>query len=152
MTDWCRVCRKTNPSSHDDVIKWKHFSRYWSFVWRIHRSPVNSPHKGQWRGVVFSLICAWINGWVNNREAGDLRRQRAHCDVNVMDSVNLYNKAGYDDISWCLYIPSSWFSLDQQQSQTPQIQQTVVEKVEINWLFNFVSPKLAFVSMDNWIA
>ena len=31
-----------------------------------------------------SLICAWINGWVNNREAGDLRRQRAHYDVIVM--------------------------------------------------------------------
>ena len=34
---------------HDDVIKWKHFPRYWPFVRRIHRSPVNSPHKGQWR-------------------------------------------------------------------------------------------------------
>ena len=36
---------------HDDVIKWKHFPRYWPFVWGIHRWPVNSPHKGQWRGV-----------------------------------------------------------------------------------------------------
>ena len=33
--------------------------------------------------LVFSLICAWINGWVNTREAGDLRRHRAHCDVIV---------------------------------------------------------------------
>ena len=70
---------------HDDVIKWKHFPRYWPFVRGIHRSPVNSPHKGQWRGaLMFSLICAWINAWVNNREAGDLRRYRAHCDVTVM--------------------------------------------------------------------
>ena len=30
------------------------------------------------------FICAWINGWVNNREAGDLGRHRAHCDVIVM--------------------------------------------------------------------
>ena len=53
-------------SEHDDVIKWKHFPRYWTFVWGIHRSPVNSPHKGQWRGaLIFSLICVWINGWVN---------------------------------------------------------------------------------------
>ena len=37
--------------NHDDVIKWKHFRRYWPFVWAIHRSPVNSPHKGQWRRV-----------------------------------------------------------------------------------------------------
>ena len=57
---------------HDDVIKWKHFPRYWPFVRGIYRSPVNSAHKGQWRGaLMFSLICIWINGWVNNREAGD---------------------------------------------------------------------------------
>ena len=70
---------------HDDVMKWKHFPRYWPFVRRIHRSTVNSPHKGQWRGaLVFSLICVWINGWVNNREAGDRRRHQAHYDVIVM--------------------------------------------------------------------
>ena len=67
---------------HDHVIKWKHFPRYWPFVRGIHRSTVNSPHKGQWRGaLVFSLICAWINAWVNNREAGDLRRSLwRHCN------------------------------------------------------------------------
>ena len=47
--------------------------------------PVNSPHKGQWRGaLMFSLICAWINDWVNNGEAGDLKRPRGHYDVSVM--------------------------------------------------------------------
>ena len=71
--------------NHDDVIEWKHFPRYWPFVRGIHRSPVNSPHTGQWCGaLMFSLICVWINGWVNNHEAGDLRRYRAHCDVTVM--------------------------------------------------------------------
>ena len=71
--------------NHDDVIKWKHFPRYWPFVRGIHRSPVNCPHKGQWRGaLMFPLIWAWINGWVNNREAGDLRRYRTHYDVIVM--------------------------------------------------------------------
>ena len=70
---------------HDDVIKWKHFPRYWPFVRGIHRSPVNSPHKSQWRGaLMFSLIWVWINGWINTREAGDLRRYRVHCDVAVM--------------------------------------------------------------------
>ena len=34
--------------------------------------------------VMFSLICVWINGLVSNREAGDLRRYRAHYDVIVM--------------------------------------------------------------------
>ena len=77
---------------HDDVIKWKHFPRYWPFVRGIHRSPMNSAHKGQWRGaLVFSLICAWINGWVNNSEAGDLRRHSAQYDGTVMyyDTINL---------------------------------------------------------------
>ena len=70
---------------HDDVIKWKHFPRYWPFVRGIHRSPVNSPHKGQWRGaLMFSLICAWIKGSVNNGEVGDLNRHRTHYDVIVM--------------------------------------------------------------------
>ena len=56
------------------------------FVRGIHRSPVNSPHKGQWRGaLMFSLMCARINDWVNTGEAGDLRRHRAHCDVTVMN-------------------------------------------------------------------
>ena len=72
----------------DDVIKWKHFSRYWPFVRGIHWSPVNSPHKGQWRGaLMFPLIYAWINGWINNREAGDLRHHRTHYDITAMCST-----------------------------------------------------------------
>ena len=72
---------------HDDVIKLEHFPRYWPFVRGIHRSPVNSPHKGLWCGVLMlSLICAWINRWVNNRDAGDWRRHHAHYDVIVMGS------------------------------------------------------------------
>ena len=51
----------------------------------IHRSPVNFPHTDQWRGVLmFSLIFAWTNGWVNNQDAGDLERHRAHYDVTGM--------------------------------------------------------------------
>ena len=70
---------------HDDVVKWKHFPRYWPFVRWIHRSPVNSPHKGQWGGaLMFTSITAWINGSGNNREAGDLRRHHAHYDVTAM--------------------------------------------------------------------
>ena len=85
-----RICVQAvslwNLRYHDDVIKWKHFPRYWPFVRGIHRSPVNPPHKGQWRGaLMFSLICTWMNGWVHNREAGDLRCHRTHCDVTVMN-------------------------------------------------------------------
>ena len=78
------ICIDLYLSGNDDVIKWKHFPRYWPFVRGIHRSPVNSPHKGQWGGaLMFSLICARMNDWVN-REAGDLRRYRTHYDVIVM--------------------------------------------------------------------
>ena len=49
--------------------------------------PGEFPHKGQWRGaLMYSLISAGINDWVNNGEAGDLRRNRAHYDVIVMSA------------------------------------------------------------------
>ena len=53
-----RMVPHTFPKfTHDDVIKCNNFPRYWPFVRGIHRSPVNSPHKGQWRGaLMFSLI------------------------------------------------------------------------------------------------
>ena len=76
---------KRRKKKHDDVIKWNHFQRYRPFVRGIHRSPVNFPHKSPRRGaLVFYLISAWINGWVNNRKAGDLKRHRPHYDVTVM--------------------------------------------------------------------
>ena len=72
-------CHVNYQHIHDDVIKWKCFPRYWPFVRGIHRSPLNSMHKGQWRAaLMFSLIYAWMNGWVNTREAG------VHNDVKVM--------------------------------------------------------------------
>ena len=99
---------------HDDIIKWKHFPHYWPFVRGIHRSPVNSPgpvnspHKGQWRrALMFSLIYAWINGWVNTGEAGHLRRHHAHSDVIVMIMIMIHANpiqiTGWprsDDIYW----------------------------------------------------
>ena len=73
------------PPIHDDVIKWKHFPRHWPFVRGIHRSPIDSPQKGQWRkALMFSLMCAWTNGWEICWYAGDLRRNDAHCDVIAM--------------------------------------------------------------------
>ena len=52
---------------NDDVIKWKHIPRYWPFVWIIHRSPMNSQHKDQWRGaLMFSLICP-LNKWLSKQ-------------------------------------------------------------------------------------
>ena len=62
---------------------WRHrmetFSALLTFCAGNSPVPVNSPHKGQWRGaLMFSLIWTSTNGLVNNREAGDLRRHRAH--------------------------------------------------------------------------
>ena len=91
MKDWAPIV----------VIYWYHVFKWFADMmtwsnWNIFRVtgplcweftvPVNSPHKGQWReALVFSLIYAWINDWVNNREDGDLRRHLGHYDVIVMD-------------------------------------------------------------------
>ena len=83
---------------HYDVIKWKHFPRHWPVVGGIRRSPVNSLHKGQWRGaLMFSLICVRINSWANTRDAGDLRRHLVHYDVIVICWHSFYK--------WCLFYP-----------------------------------------------
>ena len=79
------VTNSVKRSWHDDVIKWKHFLRYWPFVREIHRSSVNSLHKAQWHeALMFSLICTWITRLANNRGDGDLRRHCAHYDITVM--------------------------------------------------------------------
>ena len=82
---------------HDDVIKWKHFPRYWPFVRWIHRSPVNSPDKGQWRGaLMFSLICAWRNGWVNATVETPRRQLWRHCNVVAPKRCNAMRRNGED--------------------------------------------------------
>ena len=69
--------------------------------------PVNSPHKGQWRGVLmFSLICVWINGWVNNREAGDLRCHRGHC--NALRTYNALMCWLWLEIEWTVQANRLW--------------------------------------------
>ena len=76
--------------NHDDVINQETFSALLAICAGNQRSLVKSPHKSQWRGaLIFSLFCAWINGWVNNREAGDLRHHRAHYNFIVMINVNV---------------------------------------------------------------
>ena len=83
----------------------------------------NSPHKGQWRGVLmFTFICARIDGWVNNREAGDMRRHRAPYDVIVIRDDRYHSmwsgtsKAWYCKPCYCcrrLLAPIllTWFNL-----------------------------------------
>ena len=86
MDPWSHVLYV--PIFHDDVIKWKHFPRYWPFVGEFtgHRwIPLTKASDAElW---CFLWSAPWINGWVNNREDGDLRRHRAHYDVIVMSSM-----------------------------------------------------------------
>ena len=85
---WCKQWWPSWCCDHDDVIKWKHFPLYCPFVWGIHQSPVNSPHKDQWRvALMFPLIWAWTNSSANNQHAGDLRCHCSHYDVTVMDDL-----------------------------------------------------------------
>ena len=109
--------------AHDDVIKWKHFPRYWPFVQGIRRLLVNSVHKGQWyRALMFFLICASISGWVNSGEAGDLRRHRGHYDVTVMALGQCY-----DWLPWWwrssqakyvkIYITRNWWYINNNTKQ-----------------------------------
>ena len=80
------VALSENQMEHDDVIKWKHFPRYWPFVRGSHRSPVNSLHKGQWRGaLMFSLICV-LNKRLSKQSRGwwfetTTRSLWRHCNV-----------------------------------------------------------------------
>ena len=78
--------RRATVETHDDVIKMERFSALLTLC--AGNSPVTGDFTSQ-RSVTRScdafFICAWINAWVNNHGAGDLRRHRAHYDVIVMD-------------------------------------------------------------------
>ena len=138
---------------HDDVIKWKHFPRYWPSVREIHRSPVNSPHKGQWRGaLMFSLICAWINDWVNNREASAFRRHRAYYDVIVMDIyqqihqthfVGCRNRIGPSLIKHGLTLIAAWISNDMSNKVWKcriKLRIQRCNRWSWEWMSNFIPP------------
>ena len=113
--------RPKNTSDGAEFTWWRHqmetFSALLAILRGIHRSPVNSPHKGQWRGaLMFSFICVWINGWVNNREAGDLRRHCAQYDVTVMthwdpDEIIVFIQTTFSQPSTWIKIIAFWFKL-----------------------------------------
>ena len=139
-------CHPGDHCWHDDVIKWKHFPRYWPFVRGIHRSPVNSPHKGQWRGaLMFSLIFIRINGWVNNDEAGDLRRHLAHYDVTLMGLASF--KIGAGTIPW---LPMcKWRNPDDLNKNKNKAQQN---HVHMSWSpLNEVDISIAMEIFHRWL-
>ena len=68
----------------------------------LYISPMASPHKGQWRGAfMFSLICAWTNGWSNNRDAGDLRPRTEQQQVRGSVQSDIYIRI------WQIQLPVS---------------------------------------------
>ena len=90
MAVWCNLKNIVGVHGKTATAWWRHQMETFSALLAICAG--NSPVTGEiptqiptWRGaLIFSLICAWINGWVNNGEAGDLRCHRAHYDVTVM--------------------------------------------------------------------
>ena len=91
----CAIVTNCLSAHHDDVIKWKHFPRYWPFERGIHRwIPLTKASDAElW---CFLWSAPWINGWVNNREAGNLIRYRVHYDVTVM--LDPYKKMTLRDV------------------------------------------------------
>ena len=85
---------------HDDVIKWKQLPRYWPLCGEL---PVTSefPSRG---ALMFSLICAWTHGWVNNRDAGDLRRHKhslcRHCNGSSQTTRTMCEWSVRDGENW----------------------------------------------------
>ena len=87
-------------------IQMETFSALLAIVRGVHQSPVNSFQKGQWRGaLMFSLICAWTHDWASQRDADDLRRHRAHYDVNVMIAGD-FDKTSLSRLVMHVYVDS----------------------------------------------
>ena len=103
---------KQKTPSHICVQSWwRHQMDIFSMsVFLCERDPTVTggfPHQGQWRATsMFSLICAWTNGWANNQDAGGVRRHGAHYDVTVM--VCIVDEVQYPNSSeWV----NEWLSL-----------------------------------------
>ena len=104
---------------HDDAIKCKHFPRHWPFVRGIHRSSVNSPHKGPAELWCFLRSAPWINGWVNNRETSwwyetPLCSLWRHCNALVAPWIVISTTTGAtidDKVGITTASGIQWFSL-----------------------------------------
>ena len=94
-------CSRGPP--HDDVIKWKHFPRYWPFVRGIHRSPVNSPRKGQWRGALMFSCKQWRRWWFET-QSRSLWRHRNVVGVKPLSGPLLEYL-----LSWTLRNKLQWY-------------------------------------------
>ena len=118
---WWVLCWTGNLEHNSHYIWWAilrcFFWRRSALTWWRHQTKTfsallalcggNSPVTGEFpsqrpvtQSFDASLICSWINGWLNNREAGDLRRYHAYDDVTVMDVLPLItgDSSASDDV------------------------------------------------------
>ena len=91
----CRLLRGEMKLGLKCVTWWRHQMETFSALLAlcVGNSPVTGEFPSQrpvTRSFDVSLIWAWTNGWVNNRDADDLRRHGAHYDVTVMEPVVEY--------------------------------------------------------------
>ena len=90
-TRYLKTWHLTSTDHHDGVMAEKRYPSYWPCVREIHRSVVDSPHKGPvTRELLLSLMLVQINAWTNILVACDLRRHDARCDVTVIMSGHGY--------------------------------------------------------------
>ena len=100
-------------TTQSSTTLWRHQMETFSALLALcaGKSPVTGEFPSQ-SPVMFSLICAWINGWINNHEAGDLRRHRAHYDVTVVKppkwSICTLNK---QEVSFYVSSSFGWFKV-----------------------------------------
>ena len=90
------------PWVHDDVIKWKNSPRYWPFLWGIHRSPVNYPHKGQ-RRELWCFFDLRLNKRLSKQSRGWCFEtpSRPRYDITVMAwGWTLYSYQGVAKTKW----------------------------------------------------
>ena len=148
------VCEETAVVfSHDHVIKWKHLPRCWTFVRGIRRS-----HRPVTRSFDVLFYLRWINGWVNNREAGDFRRHRAHYDVIVMHAHYPWSATSQGNPFMQKFIlrwsNTSYFSKDKDITQTFGAVQYIMKNQKFgNPLLWFSASCITFIdcpSAWNW--
>ena len=142
QTTFSNTAPQVNVFVHDDVIKWKHFSRNWPFERGIHRS-LWIPHTkaSDAEILMFSLICVWINGWVNNREADDLRRHHGHCDINVMLTIiSLFPKVWWS-LHWVMQCLAPYRQKDIAWTNVDQVPQcTYKSPLLMSWYHTHTLP------------
>ena len=105
LSQFSRSIMSPKFNANDDIMMTSSNGNIFRVSGHLCGSPVNSSHKGQWRGaLMFSLIYARINGWVNTDEAGDLRRHHANYDVIVMRNASIIEFLKAQNLFACLYL------------------------------------------------